>query len=548
MKQSAETSPFTLTLDAGSSDTASGAFTVAPSGTLIQNGGTISQNVTNQGSFIYQGGTFTGQLINQGTATFSAAGTISNGINNSGNVVSTGLAAVIVLNGAGLINTGSVSITGGQFNAATGSVANSGLIGGYGTIIGAPITNSGVITQSGGNLQLTSIGTLNNSGTINMTAGLTLAITVPAMTNDGTINLNSGTLSLAASPLTNNADGEVVGPGKISGSFLNNGTLDVPDGTTTIGSFTNNGVIEMAGSAAQLGSGGAPATITNAATIEGFGKISDSVTNNATIQPTAGTLTFSSTVTNPTAGTISVPAGGKVLMQGAAAFPSNSGLINLVGGTFDNGGFPLNNLGTIAGYGILSTGGSGLTNNGAITFTGGTTTVNGNVTNDAGKTINIKYNLATFTGNLTNNALATINTFSTNFTVVGVFTNNGTYNSDPSTNIFLSNVISTGSISGNAGDQYLFSGGTINNSGSFINHGSIQSSDPTTNSGTFTQTGAQDWLPATTFTNTAGTATFGSDAGGGVRNLTVIATGGTVAFTTTQHLADLNVSTERSPA
>src|SRR5207302_1445469 len=74
-----------------------------------------------------------------------------------------------------------------------------------------------------------------------------------------------------------------------------------------------------------------------------------------------------------------------LLITGGLA--TNSGTINLTGGTFDNNGHPLTNNGEISGYGTFRTG--GLTNapGQVITFTGGLATVNGPVTNSAGATI-----------------------------------------------------------------------------------------------------------------------------------------------------------------
>jgi hypothetical protein len=71
----------------------------------------------------------------------------------------------------------------------------------------------------------------------------------------------------------------------------------------------------------------------------------------------------------------------------------------------------------------------------------------------------------------------------------------------------------------------------------------LQSSDPTTNSGTFTQGGTQNWSAGTVFTNTAGTAMFASDAGSATAyDLSVNVTGGTVALGSPQHWAGLSIS------
>jgi hypothetical protein len=105
------------------------------------------------------------------------------------------------------------------------------------------------------------------------------------------------------------------------------------------------------------------------------------------------------------------------------------------------------------------------------------------------------------------------------------------------------------------------SGGTFTNGGVFSNTGLLESSDPTVNNKTFTQTGtliqgggftnnatatiggSQTWVSGTIFTNTAGIATFQTDAGSASAfNLTMNITGGTVALASDQHWASLGVS------
>jgi hypothetical protein len=98
-------------------------------------------------------------------------------------------------------------------------------------------------------------------------------------------------------------------------------------------------------------------------------------------------------------------------------------------------------------------------------------------------------------------------------------------------------------MTGSTGDQYYMSGGTFLNQGTYTNTGFLQSSDPTTNSGTFTQGGTQNWSPGTTFTNTAGIATFQTDAGSSsAYNLNVNITAGTVVLQSPQHWAGLSVT------
>jgi hypothetical protein len=79
-------------------------------------------------------------------------------------------------------------------------------------------------------------------------------------------------------------------------------------------------------------------------------------------------------------------------------------------------------------------------------------------------------------------------------------------------------------------------------SGKFNSNGSLIAQANVSNAGTAVFNGTQNWSTGTVFTNTAGSATFNSDAGAAGANLTVNVSGGVVAFSTTQHLAALNIS------
>jgi hypothetical protein len=70
---------------------------------------------------------------------------------------------------------------------------------------------------------------------------------------------------------------------------------------------------------------------------------------------------------------------------------------------------------------------------------------------------------------------------------------------------------------------------------------SISGSGTWTNRGVTVIAGNQSWTAGSVFVNAAGTTTFGSDAGVGGPDLTVVVNAGTVAFGATQHLAALNI-------
>jgi hypothetical protein len=109
-------------------------------------------------------------------------------------------------------------------------------------------------------------------------------------------------------------------------------------------------------------------------------------------------------------------------------------------------------------------------------------------------------------------------------------------------------------IAANAGSSgsYTLAGGTlsaplITNHGTFnqpSGGGTLAVSGSFTNAGNATFAGTQQWSAGSSFTNTAGTAAFQSDAGGATAsfNLTVNDSGGSVAFTGPQHVAALNLS------
>ncbi len=302
-------------------------------------------------------------------------------------------------------------------------------------------------------------------------------------------------------------------------------------------SFSNAGLLQLQGAGATFQTG----IITNTGTVNGQGRISGIVKNSSggTVEASGGRLTLDGTgYTNASGANIYVDNGAEVSFT--MGLLANQGLISLDGGTFDNNNNTLNNLGQISGYGTIRTG--GLTNNGIFTLTGGTSTVNGPVTNSSGQTINISYQPALFTGSVTNNGTIRVN--GTTVTFTGTYSGNA-YISDPSINIFQSNVSVTpgGSMSGSTGDKFYMSGGTFINQGTYTNPGLLQSSDSTSNSGTFTQGGTQIWSPGTLFTNTAGMATFQTDAGSSSNYaLSVNISGGTVTIGSIQHWAGLSIA------
>jgi endonuclease/exonuclease/phosphatase family metal-dependent hydrolase len=94
-----------------------------------------------------------------------------------------------------------------------------------------------------------------------------------------------------------------------------------------------------------------------------------------------------------------------------------------------------------------------------------------------------------------------------------------------------SGTIIAGNISiGSTGSFTLTAGGTLKVAGLF------------TNQGTSIFTGSQNWASGSIFNNSAGTATFNTDAGTAGATLTVNTLAGTINFASTQHLLGLNIS------
>ena len=304
--------------------------------------------------------------------------------------------------GTSLNNNGQIILNGGGI-AATSALINNTIITGNGTNTTTGGSNNNQITQSGGNISLyANSAPFNNNYNLTLANPYSLLLYGAGLTNHGSMQL-AGAIVGGSATLANAADGVINGPGQIQSPFTNLGRLNVPAGQTNVAAFTNGGVIELASTSANLGGG---QTITNSATIEGFGQISAGIINNSTIEATGGTLVLTGAVTNSSTGVISAPVNDKVLMQGAANFPANAGNISLTGGEFSNGGAALTNSGTINGRGTFRSG--GLSNTGNVNLSGGFTDVYGSVTN-SGK--------ITITGGSTTTFYNDVNTTSGSITV-----------------------------------------------------------------------------------------------------------------------------------
>ena len=370
----------TGTLTLSGNNTSTGPINVI-GGTLALGGGSLVANVTDAANFAYRAGAFNGRLIvTGGTLTINAPFTVGNGLENDGGLT-IGPGPAITLSGTGLDNEGTLTMAGGTLNLST----------------------------SGGAANV-------NRGNFNLSATIPFSLAGATLTNNGTINLNGGFLS-GGGMLINGAGGVVTGSGTISSGFNNtNGTLALAGGTTNISlAFANSGAIQLTAFNSALTGG----SIANAGSIRGIGNIGNAITNTGNIEPFGGILFISGALSNSSTGLLRVSSGNQLIVT--PGLPTNAGIINLTGGTFDNNNHPLNNTSTgqISGWGTFATGGTGLDNNGSITFSGGLTTVNGPLTNENGKTIVVAYNPAIFTGLVTNTGTGTFNVISTTVVFAG---------------------------------------------------------------------------------------------------------------------------------
>jgi hypothetical protein len=536
-------------------------------------GGLVIGNITNTGTMTYTGGSLIGSFTNDGVTNLDANLTVPFSMANDAPLtINSGI--TLTVNLSGIDNESTIVLEGGTL-AGNGTKTNNYAITGEGTISGSgALINNGSLVESGGSIVLGLAGNPDyNYGTIILhpTSG-ELDINTPnspasdRLINAGSLNLEGAVVD-GAGGLENAAGGVIYGPGEINCAYFNNdagGTVQIPVGTLNITRtfFDNAGSFELSDPASHLIGG----EIVNSGTIQGMGAIANSISNSGVVEATGGTLTLNGSILNfATSSTFIADDGATLLAVGAGhGLQTNSGTIELAGGTFDNDGQPMTNTGLITGFGTLNTG--GLTNGiaalheGSMALSGGQSTINGNVTN--AWTISVTGSSAEFTGNV--GGAGSISSTGADVTFDGVYTG-AIYTSNSSNNSFQSNVTipATGSMTGSSDSNFLMSGGTftINNNATFNNTGFLESLNPIMNSGSFIQTGSflmegdftnsgtaviggnQTWTAGTNLNNTAGTTTLQSDAGSpDSSTLNVNVTGGAVVLASPQHWVGLTIT------
>ena len=126
--------------------------------------------LTSSGTFTYNAGTFSGRLVNAGTVNFNADFTAGNGLENDVSL-SIPSGRTITLNGLGLDNEATLTVSGGTFNLSTGAIAaniNRGTLNLAGTtmIHGDLNNNTGGIALTAGGATTTFFDNVINNGSI----------------------------------------------------------------------------------------------------------------------------------------------------------------------------------------------------------------------------------------------------------------------------------------------------------------------------------------------------------------------------------------------
>jgi fibronectin-binding autotransporter adhesin len=554
------------TLTLGGVNTYSGSTTVL--GGTLANTGTITGSVTNNAT-LTSTGSLLGGLINNAGAVANLAGTANGQISNSGTVNVTGN---LTNNGALFANSGAgaLNVSGGDFtginvvtnnstalnginvsagrtlsaaiitNGATSSILNAGTI-----TASNRIDNSGTLTTTGtingGSFGLRGLagsttnasGTINgavsNAGTFNVTGNLVNNNTI---TNTGTFNVTGATLTTLG--LNNEASGTVNAAGAINGQLGNAGTFNVTGNLTGNNAFVNSGagVLNVSGGDYT----GVTVVINNSTAANGVNisagrTLSVAIVSNGATSSilNEGTLTTSNRIDNSgtltTTGTIN---GGSFGLRGLAGSTTNaSGTIN---GAVSNAG-TFNVTGNLVNDNFI-------TNTGIFNLTGATLTTAG-LANNASGVVNARGTLnggvqssGTFnvTGNLTNTnpnasyigfGTAVLNVSGGDYTGLVVVNNSSTATNG--VNISAGRTLSA----------QIVSNGT---SSSFLNAGTITTSNRLENSGSLTSTGT---INGAFFNNLGATAALQGAVNGDITSSgTITLTGGlTVNGAVTQNSA-----------
>lgn len=242
----------TVTVDAGTTLkvrklTTGDEVTLESGSVSVGTGGLVSVENT---QLHVEGGTVSGEVALLNTKVDSATSVsspVSLLIRDTGNILLNNLSPLVELVVQGNASSSAyITVTSaGVTNAGTITLESAGTsrnavinVGG-----GASLTNSttgviNVVLGAGGTRQIS--GSFTNDGTLNLEHNLTIAQKYTS--NSGTIDLGGHTLTISGTSLTNESGGSIIGPGTITGAVINNGTISIggaSPGTLTIsGAFT----------------------------------------------------------------------------------------------------------------------------------------------------------------------------------------------------------------------------------------------------------------------------------------------------------------------
>ncbi len=602
--------PGTLSLPSGQTLAMTGGGAHNLSGLTFNNAGTVTSSLNNNTLFVNDSAIFnnsgTYRFINghdaigtnSGTGTFNNTGTIA----NNGNFATVVNPTTFTNNGGTLnSNTGNLSLSGGgshsgsltmqgtdvRFSGGTHNFADSTTVSGQLNVTGGTssfgsVTTSGLVSYSGGAMNITSGDTLtlnggmnwsfinstiSGPGTLSLPSGQTLAMTgggahnLSGLTfnNAGTVtsSLNNNTLFVNDSAIFNNSGTyrfinghDAIGTNSGTGTFSNTGTLESGGAFTNAVSsvtFNNNGGTLSSGASGTLnistgGSHSNAMTVTNGnvrftggthtfsgASFAGTGAIN---LQGATFQfgntNWNRSLAFSSgTVTLQAGTTTTVPSGASIAINhavGGTGTLSNAGTVDLSGGSiagsFTNNGGTLN---LASGNGTIST---------------GLTSSSGTISPSSGRTLNVAgtglaWQGGTLAGAGTYNLTGGLSISGSGSRVLNgpTLTVNNLNLPGGSLDVQAGTLNLNGTTTIASGSTLMFSGGTLNLGGALNNNGTFD-----VNTGTFTlgnggtSTGTFDAASGATINFSGGTHDLGDGsklAGAG----TIGYTGGTVNIT-----------------
>jgi T5SS/PEP-CTERM-associated repeat protein len=381
-----------LNLDGSSSNLGSG-------GSIIIGANGVGTANVSGGADVAAAGTTIGQFTGS-TGQLTISGTGSTWTNNGSMVIgASGLGSLSVLNGATISTTGlqlgsgsgsvgSLIVNGGGslFQSLTGSV----FVGGGSSAFGG----SGYVSVGPGALLLvgsTSLIQIYHTGSVNLDGGAITTGSI-AIESGGQFNFNSGSLLITGANGLSIGQGSPLGtslalkPGQSLGAINSatitaTGLVQTNGGDFSGGGLTNSGELQLIDRASNVTFG----SVVNQGIITGNGRIAGTIANAATGQ----------IIANP---------GDRISFINGLGFSSNSGRIDLFGGTVEYDQLNNSPTGRITGHGQFSTT-SGLVNSGTVTLSGGDSDVLGSViTNATGKIIVTGNSTATFWNDVFNNS------------------------------------------------------------------------------------------------------------------------------------------------